>query len=264
MTDKRIRILALGDIVSRAGRKLPADQLKNIRTNYQVDFVIANAENAATGNGLTPAIAKDLYASGVDFITLGDHVWRHKELQGFLNLENQRCIRPENFPAGAPGKGWAKFKIAGVNLGIINLIGRVFLNTTLDCPFQAVDRIINEYLSDCRIICCDFHAEATSEKNAMGHYLKDRASFVFGTHTHVQTADQRIISKTAYISDLGMCGPAEGVIGMDFGRAITRLRMGMPAGFQPAKGKVQINGAIAEIDISTGQAVSIERINQTF
>ena len=258
-----IRILALGDIVSRTGRKLIADNLKSIKSEFGIDFTIANAENAATGNGLTPATAKELYAAGIDFITMGDHVWRHKELRSFLDSETHRCIRPENFPAGAPGQGWAKVEVNGVSLGILNVIGRVFFNTALDCPFQAVDRVVNEHLSDCTIIVCDFHAEATSEKNAMGLYLKERVSFVFGTHTHVQTSDERIIGKAAYITDLGMCGPAEGVIGMDFEPAITRLRMGLPSSYKPAKGKNQINGAVVEIDAKSGQAINIERINRT-
>ncbi|MCB0317682.1 MAG: TIGR00282 family metallophosphoesterase [Bdellovibrionales bacterium] len=257
---EKIRILALGDIVSKQGRSFVAAKLKEIRENKQVDFVIANSENASSGNGITPAIAHELFESGVDFITLGDHVWRHKEVRNFLDNEASRCIRPANFPVGVPGRGWSKVEIKGVNVGVINLIGRVFFNTALDCPFQAVDRIIKENLNDCQIIICDFHAEATAEKIALAIYLKDRASFVFGTHTHVQTADEKIIDKTAYITDLGMCGPAEGVIGMDYEASITRIRMGLPSAYKAAKGKVQINGAVVEINARTGQALKIERI----
>lgn len=267
MSNDLIRILALGDVVGQAGRDELIRQCSRIKAHYCADLLIVNGENAAGGAGINPKIAQELRAAGVDVITLGDHTWERKEINSFLESKPEWCIRPANYPipqAGpsAPGLGVTRVKTkTGVEVGVFNLLGRVFIQGALDCPFQKADQILSNELQGCKIIVLDMHAEATSEKYAMGHYLDGKVSFVFGTHTHVQTADQQILpNRTAFISDLGMCGPKDSVIGVDPEMAIRRFLTGRPFSFDVGKGAVMLSGALCVVDVQSGRAKTIERV----
>lgn len=259
---KVLRILMIGDIVGRPGRTIIREKLLFLRKKYEVNFIIANGENAAGGNGITEKIAQELFISGVDFITTGNHVWDNKDIFNFIDTEN-RIIRPANYP-NSPGKGYQIVQIeAGTKIGILNISGRTFM-PPLDCPFKAADLIIQEMKNVTKIIVVDFHAEATSEKIAMGWYLDGRVSLVAGTHTHVQTADEKILTNgTAYITDIGMTGPCNSVLGIEKGRVINKFISQMPVRFEVAKGPAEINGIIADIDESTGKALKIQRIRES-
>lgn len=253
----------LGDIVGRAGRDAVARLTAQIRAQYRLDFISANGENAAHGAGIEGRLAEEIKASGVQFITLGDHTWDRKGIQVFLESAKSWCIRPANFPSGLAGAGSAVYTLAdGTKIGIMNLIGRVFISGPLDCPFQTADKILSGPLSECKIILADVHAEATSEKMALARYLDGRVSLVAGTHTHVATADARILpGGTAYITDLGMCGSHAGVIGMESKAAIKRFLSGISEGHDLAAGEVGVNGVFAEIDCNSGKAITVERIS---
>lgn len=255
-----IRILMIGDIVGRPGRKAVRERVKAYRQKYKLDFVIANGENAAGGVGLTEEIAEELYSSGVDFITMGNHTWDKKEIFTFIDLE-PNLIRPANYPPGTPGLGSTTVRInKEVKIGIINLAGRVFL-PAIDCPFRAADEIVKKMRQETSLIFVDFHAEATSEKIAMGYYLDGRVSVVVGTHTHVQTSDERILpGGTAYITDVGMTGPRDSVLGVQTDLVIRKFLTQLPVRFEVADGVAQLNGVLIELDENTGKAVSIERI----
>ncbi|MDC0357996.1 YmdB family metallophosphoesterase [Oligoflexia bacterium] len=255
-------ILCVGDVVARRGREFLKEQCAFLRNQHQVDLFIANAENASGGTGLEPSSAKELQSAGVDVMTLGDHAWKWREVRGFLDNNSELCIRPANFPPGAPGQGWTVWTSAGgVKVGIMNLLGRTFINANLDCPFRKADELLAGPLSDCDIVVCDCHAEATSEKFALAHYLDGKISLLFGTHTHVATADSQVLPKgTGYITDLGMCGCTEGVLGMDSTVAIERFVTGLPRGYKAAKGACKLNGIIASIERSTGKALKVERV----
>lgn len=254
-----VRILFLGDIVGSPGRRLLKERLTGLRASLRLDLVIANGENAAGGIGLTPGTLAELVAAGVDVITSGNHIWKHKEMHACLN-KHPAVLRPANYGAQAPGRGQALFPLAcGVKAGVVNLLGRTFMDP-LDCPFAAADAALaalREAGAD--IILLDFHAEASSEKRAMLHYLDGRAAAVCGTHTHVQTADARVTaSGTAYITDLGMCGvEADSVIGMGKEAVLRRFLTGLPQRFTPAKGDASLNGALLELDGASGKALSI-------
>ena len=258
-----MRICCIGDVVARDGRTVLQKTLSGIRLNYNVDFFIVNAENSAGGAGLTPAIAEEMRSWGVDCITLGDHAWQRKELRPYLDTHSDFCIRPANYPGGAPGKGWTIIKAGtGIQVGVFNLIGRVFMHAQVDCPFRMADTVCEKELASVAIRVCDFHAEATSEKIAMGTYLNGRASIVFGTHTHVQTADERLLSEgTAVITDVGMTGATSGIIGMDADTAMARFLTGLPNSYKAATGEALLSGIVADIDESTGKALTIERIS---
>lgn len=247
---KLIRVLCFGDVVGRPGRELFASRVPGLVREREIDLVVVNAENASGGLGLAPDDADAFLASGASVITLGDHTWQNRELHSYLDRAAMRCIRPGNYPEGAPGSGCTVFETkSGVKVGLMNLIGRVFFNFALDCPFKKADRYLEQELSGCDVVICDMHAEATSEKVAMGLYLDGRASLVFGTHTHVQTADERLLPRgTAYISDLGMCGCYEGVIGMDAEVALQRLIGGVPKSYKVAKGNTALCGVYAELE----------------
>lgn len=251
----------IGDIVGRPGRSIIRHKLPFIKKKYEADFVIANGENAAGGRGITEKIAQELFISGIDFLTMGNHVWDNKDIFNFIEKEDF-MIRPANYPLEAPGKGYRVIQTdKGLNIGILNISGRTFMNP-LDCPFKTADKIICEMQEKAKIIIVDFHAEATSEKIAMGYYLDGKVSLVVGTHTHVQTADEKILSHgTAYITDLGMTGPSESVLGMEKDRVIQKFLTQMPVRFEVAKGPSEINGIAVEIDESTGKALAIQRIN---
>ncbi|MGI6485232.1 MAG: TIGR00282 family metallophosphoesterase [Tepidanaerobacteraceae bacterium] len=256
-----MRLLIIGDIVGRPGRTIVQEKVSYLRRNFSIDYVIANAENAAGGNGITEKIKQDLLISGIDFLTMGNHIWDNKDVFNFID-EEQRMIRPANYPEKAPGKGYQLVELEnGTVIGIVNLSGRVFMNP-LDCPFRTADVIIEKIKPLTKIIVVDFHAEASSEKVAMGWYLDGRVSIVAGTHTHIQTADERILPKgTAYITDVGMTGPRDSVLGIKKELVIQKFLSQRPVRFEVAKGSQQLNGIVVEVDVSSGKAKSIKRVN---
>ncbi len=241
-------VLMLGDIVSSMGVAALRRRLKGLIEEHNIDFVIANGENATGGIGLDKKTAKEILDCGVDCITLGDHTWSKKDLIQTLDEKPHKVIRPINFPKGAPGAGSAIFELSsGKTIGVANAIGRVFFNQALDCPFKAIDELYEGEFKNCDLKLLDFHAEATSEKIAMGYHVDGRFSLVVGTHTHVQTADDRVLPKgTGFLTDLGMCGPDDGVIGMDSDQALGRFIQGLPFSYKPAKGIPVISGIVCK------------------
>ncbi|MGI6128706.1 MAG: TIGR00282 family metallophosphoesterase [bacterium] len=258
-----MRVLAIGDVVGKPGRQALNRFLPELRKELRFDLVVANGENAAGGFGLTKQVAEELWASGVDIITSGNHIWKKREIYPVLEQE-ERLIRPANYPSGAPGRGWTIWRNdKNIRVAIINLAGRTFLEC-LDCPFRSIDALLPEIRPQSDIIIIDFHAEATSEKIAFGWYVDGRSSLVFGTHTHVQTADERILTNgTGYITDIGMTGPRDGVLGVDRGIIIERFLSQLPARFNLASGDVEIMGVWADIDPVTGRTLRIERLCRT-
>ncbi len=257
-----MRILFLGDIVGKPGREIVKRLLQQIRRKENIDAVIANGENAAGGSGLTPQIADEILESGVDVITSGDHIWKKREIYGYLD-KTDHLIRPANYPHGAPGKGSTVVNINGKKLAVINIIGRVFMDA-VDCPFVGVKKEIDRVSKETNIIIVDIHAEATSEKVATGWYLDGMVSAVVGTHTHVQTADEKILPKgTAYLTDAGMTGPCDSVIGRKKEDIITRFVTQLPTRFQVAEEGVEMHGVMVEIDEKTGKAFNIVRLQRT-
>lgn len=255
-----LNLLFIGDIVGRPGRVALRALLPDLVARHQIDFTIANAENAAGGLGITPSLAEELLAMPVDVLTTGNHVWRHREFGQFAEGE-PRVLRPANFPPGAPGRGAGVFPTPQAGpVGVINVVGRVFMEP-LDCPFRAVDREIEALRGKTKLIVVDIHAEASSEKAALGWHLDGRAGAVVGTHTHVQTADERLLpGGTAYITDVGMTGPRDSIIGMKQESVINRFLSGLPARFEVATGPVAVSGVVVALDIETGRARSIERV----
>jgi len=247
--------------VGRPGRNILKENLKNIIEEYTVDFVIANGENAAGGNGITKKVAEELFETGVNFLTMGNHVWDNKDIFTFIDNE-ERIIRPLNYPPGTPGKGSKIIEIKNnLKIGIINISGRTYMQN-LDCPFRTCIEEIEKISSITNIIIVDFHAEATSEKQAMGWYLDGKVSAVIGTHTHVQTADERILpGGTAYITDVGMTGAFNSILGVEVEGVIKKFITQLPARFDVAKGIAQLNSVLIEIEENTGRATSINRIN---
>lgn len=256
-----MNILCIGDIVGKPGRSAVAGLLDGIKKDNTIDFVIANAENSAGGSGLTPRIADELFDVGCDVLTLGDHVWDQKEIGEYLDTVD-RVIRPANFPNGAPGVGWCvRESSTGIKIGVVNLLGRVFMRYSVECPFRTLSAIVEEIKKETPIIIVDMHAETTSEKIALGHYMNGKVSAIVGTHTHIQTADEKILSnKTAYITDLGMTGPYDSVIGQNKNNIIERFLTSMPIRFSVAKDDVVLNGAILTLDERTGKAENITRL----
>ncbi len=248
-------ILAIGDIVGRPGRRAVSQLLPGLRQQYGLDLVIANGENAAGGIGLTLSTARELLDSGVDVLTSGNHIWAQKEIIPYLDGE-MPILRPLNYPPGVPGKG----HIAIGQAAVVNIMGRTFIGD-FDCPFRAMDQLLAEL--EQRVIIIDFHAEATSEKVAMGRYLDGRVSAVLGTHTHVGTIDAQILPKgTAYVTDIGMTGPLDSVIGDDTEAVIQRFLTGMPHHLSVGKGKIALTAIMVKIDDESGLATSIDRIYQ--
>jgi metallophosphoesterase (TIGR00282 family) len=254
-----MRILFIGDIVGSPGREIVTKHLAEIVARERADLVIINGENSAAGFGITPKIADELFALGADVITGGNHSWDKKEIQEYIPNE-PRLLRPANFPK-SPGRGlYVGTSRGGVRFAVLNLQGRVFM-APLDCPFRTADSELAKIPPDVKIIFVDMHAEATSEKQAMGWYLDGRVSVVVGTHTHVATADERVLPNgTAFITDVGMTGPHESVIGMDRGAMVKRFLDSMPTKFEVAIGDVRINGVLADVDEATGRARSIARV----
>jgi metallophosphoesterase (TIGR00282 family) len=256
-----VNILLIGDVVGRPGRELVRKGLRALIDVHGLDFVIANAENAAAGFGVTKDIGDALLESGVDVMTSGNHIWDKKEVIDYIKAE-PRLLRPANYPAGVPGRGSSVVAAGdGRAVGVINVMGRVFM-LPIDDPFAVVLREIEGIRHRTRVIIVDFHAEATSEKIAMGWHLDGRVTAIIGTHTHVQTADERILPKgTAYLTDMGMTGPHDSIIGMEVGPSLARFLNGMPSKFEPATGNARLNGVIIEADDRTGLARRIVRIS---
>ena len=250
----------IGDVVGKPGMVAVKKVLPKLVAEHRVDFVVANGENTAGGIGITPDLAKELLHLGVDCITTGNHIWRQREIRDYI-IREKRLLRPYNFGDTQPGAGFGYFETpGGVPIGVINLAGRVFMDPA-DNPFKAADIALKE-LSGARIVLVDFHAEASSEKRAMGIYLAGRVSAVVGTHTHVQTADNWVLDPgTAYLTDLGMTGPHDSVIGMRKDLVLDRFVNGMPHSFQPAKHNVRFQGAIIRVSRDTGLAEGIDRID---
>jgi 2',3'-cyclic-nucleotide 2'-phosphodiesterase len=256
-----MRILFIGDIVGRPGRELIRQGLVAIVEHHAVDFVIANAENSAAGFGITREIGEQLLDYGVEVMTSGNHIWDKREALDYIGIE-PRLLRPANYPVGAPGNGsYLARSESGVTIGVVNIMGRVFM-LNIDDPFTTVLKEIEALKSRTRIIFVDFHAEATSEKIAMGWHLDGKVTAVVGTHTHVQTADDRILPKgTAYLTDVGMTGPHDSVIGVETSAALGRFLTALPAKFETATGNPRLNAVIVEADEQSGRAVDIERLS---
>ena len=257
MQGAALRILMIGDVVGRPGRKAVRQFLPGLYHDYEISLVIANGENSAGGIGITSDIARELLDCGVNVITTGNHVWAKKEIIPYMDGELP-IIRPLNFPPGAPGRGFLEIK----GVLVVNLIGRVFIGE-FDCPFRAADSILSEIKTGSKVIIVDFHAEATSEKVAMGRYLDGRVSAVLGTHTHIGTSDACILPNgTAYVTDVGMVGPADSVIGVDTESAIRSFLTSMPHRFFMGEGPAIFDAVMVEVDEATGKAVSIQRIQR--
>ncbi len=252
-----MRILAIGDIIGKPGRKAVEEILPGLYSEYNIDFVVGNGENAAGGLGLTPNTAEELFDSGIDIITTGNHVWAYNEIIPYLDSE-LAILRPLNYPPMNPGRGY----LLKNNVLIINLVGRVFMGH-VDCPFRAMDQLLAEFEHKSIPIIVDFHAEATSEKVAMGRYLDGRVSAVLGTHTHVGTTDAHILpGGTAYVTDIGMVGPIDSVIGDDPDSVINRFLTQIPSRLSVGKGKVSFDAILVEVDEKIGKAVDIKRIRK--
>jgi 2',3'-cyclic-nucleotide 2'-phosphodiesterase len=255
-----MKILFIGDVVGRPGRDIIRDLIPNYRRSENIDMVIANAENAAGGSGVTPSIAEELLSNGIDAITSGDHIWKKREIYDFLNTSS-KITRPSNYPPGVPGKGYVIVGLpGGIKVAVMNLIGRVFMDA-VECPFRKSSEDIKEIEGITPIRIVDVHAEATSEKIALGWHLDGKVSAVLGTHTHVQTADERILpGGTAFITDCGMTGPFDGVIGRMKEPILERFIKQIPTRFEMATDNVQIHGVCVEIDANTGKALGITRV----
>ena len=254
-----MRILMVGDVIGRPGRAAFAKYTPTLRREKQVDLVVVNGENSAEGRGVTRKTLDELMLGGADVVTSGNHIWDKKEVLQFIDDEPY-LLRPGNYPVGVPGNGACVYPLKGRNVGVMNLSGRAFLQD-LDCPFQRVEELLRELSGACDVILLDFHGESTSEKMAMGWYLDGRVTAVVGTHTHVQTADERILpGGTAFISDLGMVGPWNSVIGFTKEPVLAKTTTGMPARFEVADGPAVYSAALLSIDDKTGKAENIERI----
>ncbi len=256
-----MRVLFIGDIVGRPGRRAVRQLLPEMLASHRIDLTVANCENAAAGFGVTREVIDELFGIPIDILTSGNHIWDKKEILDFID-EYPALLRPANFPPGAPGQGIIITQTKnGQKVGVINLVGRIFMPPT-DCPFRAAERAIEEVRARTDVILVDFHAEATSEKIALGWFLDGRVSAVMGTHTHVQTADERVLPRgTAYLTDAGMTGPFDSVIGTRKEIIIERFLHLMPNKFEVAKGDVRLQGALIEIDDQSGRALSIERLS---
>ncbi len=252
------RILFLGDIVGPPGLEALADNLLDWRAENNIDMVVANGENISGGSGISVKNTKELLRIGIDVITSGDHIWRHKDFADRLD-EFPFIIRPANYPDGVPGRGFVVWSsMNGVSVGVINLMGRVFMYP-IECPFKAVDNILEQIKNKADIIIVDFHAEATSEKKAMGYYLKGRVSAVFGTHTHIPTADLSIDEGTAYMTDVGMCGPKHSILGREPDAVLKKFHLGIPVRFPVAKFPVIVQGVLVDVNKENGEAVKAVR-----
>lgn len=252
----------IGDVVGAPGRETLKRCVPLVRDQYHVDACIANGENAAGGFGLTAQTADEMFATGVDFITSGNHIFDKREFKRYLD-ETDRVVRPANYPPGLPGKGYGTFEVRGVTVGVLNIMGRTFM-PPVDDPFRVADSAVADLAALTKIIVVDVHAEATSEKVALGRFLDGRTSLIYGTHTHVQTADEQILAGgTAYLTDVGMTGPTEGVIGMEAAAVLDRFTTGFSERFSVEKsGTKQFCAAVVNVEIESGRATDIKRIFQ--
>ncbi|MDI6758210.1 MAG: TIGR00282 family metallophosphoesterase [Candidatus Omnitrophota bacterium] len=257
-----MKILFIGDIVGSPGRQAVEGLVPELKKELGLDFVIANAENAAGGSGITAKIAAELFGFGIDVLTSGDHIWKKREIFEFIEQE-ERILRPINFPAGAPGRGFGLFKAKnGARIGVVNVNGRVFMEA-LECPFKKTLEAVNALSKETNIIIVDIHAEATSEKVALGWYLDGKACAILGTHTHIQTADEKILPQgSAYLTDAGMTGPYDSVIGRRVENVLERFLSAIPIKFEVACENIQLHGAVLDVDEKTGKARSIVRIQK--
>ncbi|WP_147802294.1 TIGR00282 family metallophosphoesterase [Alkalicoccus halolimnae] len=255
-----MKIMFIGDIVGSPGRDIWKEYASKLKAKYKPDLTIVNGENAAAGKGITKKIYHELLEAGADVLTMGNHTWDKKEIFDFIDGAD-KMVRPANFPEGAPGTGLQFIKGLRKKAAVINLQGRTFM-PPIDCPFRKADELIAIAEKETSVIFVDFHAEATSEKQALAWYLDGRVSAVIGTHTHVPTADERVLpSGTAYLSDAGMTGPYDGILGMEKEVIINKFITGLPGKFEVTKGRSQLNGVILDIDDQTGKAVSVKRIH---
>lgn len=254
-----MRILFIGDIVGTPGRTMVLEQLPQLIDEQGIDFTIANGENCSGGFGLNHRHFKELVDCGVDAFTMGNHIWDNKDIYNYIDKE-KRLVRPANFPAGLPGCGWQEFELSGKKLIIVNLVGRVFM-PAYDCPFQIMDSLLKDWSRESAAIFVDFHAEATSEKMAMGWYLDGRVSAMVGTHTHIQTNDPRILTRgTGYLTDAGMTGPRDSILGVEKEIIIGRFLRGVSPRFETAGGDVQFNGVVFEMD-EVNKTKKVELVN---
>lgn len=258
-----MNILFIGDIVGKPGRRALREKLPSLIDRWQIDFIIANVENAAGGFGITESVAEEIFTLGINVLTSGNHIWDKKESIPFISRE-RRLLRPANYPANVPGRGSIITETpTGEKVGVLNLAGRVFMNT-LDCPFMTAERELPQLKEEASVIIIDFHAEATSEKSAFGWFMDGKVSAVIGTHTHVQTADEKILpGGTAYITDVGMTGPVNSIIGVKKELIITKFITQVPVRFETAKGASMVSGVFLSIQAAEGKAIAIERIQLT-
>jgi metallophosphoesterase (TIGR00282 family) len=257
----RIRLLCVGDVVGSPGRRAIANLVPELITSADVGCTIVNAENVASGSGITPNLYDKLIKSGVNLITLGDHIYRRREIIPVLESSSQ-IVRPANLPPTAPGREFAIFETSsGYAVAIVSLLGRLYMKTQVDCPFRAVERVLAKIPDHVRVVVVDMHAEATSEKIAMGWFLDGKVSLLFGTHTHVPTADERILpGGTGYITDVGMTGPYDSILGRQKESVLQALVTAVPTRFDVAEHDVRLSGIVADIDTETGHCISIERV----
>ena len=255
-----MKILEVGDIVGELGVKELKNNLYKIRQKEEIDFVIVNGENSAEGMGITERNFKDIISQNVDVVTMGNHTWGKKEI--FKFIDHPKLIRPANYPKGVVGKGYSIYNCKDKKIAVINLLGRVYINILSDNPFLVAKEIVEKIKDEVDIIIIDFHAEATGEKITLGHYLDGKVTAIYGTHTHVQTADERILPKgTGFISDIGMTGPKNSALGMDISVVIKRFETALPERYKMAKGECMLNGVIFDIDDNTNKVKKITRIN---
>lgn len=256
-----MKVLFIGDIVGNPGRKAVKEILPALKRKMEIDFCIANGENAAGGSGITYVVAQELYKTGIDIITMGNHTWSKREILNFIETD-KNILRPANYPEELPGNGSTIIEGKNGKIGVLNLMGRVYMDS-IDCPFKAAERELEKLKRSVKIVVIDMHAEATSEKCALAWHLDGRVSCVLGTHTHVQTADERILPfGTGFITDVGMTGPYEGIIGIDREIILNKFISHMPVRFEIAKGDVQFNAVYLELDETNGKTTKIERISQ--
>ncbi len=255
-----MKILAVGDIIGETGIKELKNKLYQIRKKEEIDFIIVNGENSAEGMGITEKNFNDIISQNVDVVTMGNHTWGKKEI--FKFIDHPKLIRPANYPKGVVGKGYGIYECKDKKIAVINLIGRVYINILSENPFLVAKDIIDKIKDEVDIIIVDFHAEATGEKITMGYYLDGMVTAIFGTHTHVQTADEKILPKgTAYISDIGMTGTKNSALGMDVSVALKRFETSLPERYKIASGEGMLNGVIYDIDDKTNKVITITRVN---
>src|ERR1700736_4735228 len=255
-----LRLLFLGDIIGEPGRSAVIAMVPKLRQEWEIDFVIANGENAAAGRGITGKISIDLLRSGIAVITSGDHIWDQKDIVSYIESE-PRLLRPINYPAGTPGRGSIVLETAKGKVGVINVQGRTFMQPSLENPFRHIEEEVTRMRAKTHLIFVDVHAETTSEKIALGRFLDGKVSVVAGTHTHVQTADEQIFpGGTAFICDAGMCGPDESVLGREIHPIIRRFLTSMPVNFPVARGEVKLHGLMVDIDEKSGKAIGVRRV----